>query len=62
MGGESQLPYSVAQKFGRVANAEPVKMRAPMQLRSISPMPKGISIEFAREAYDRLASLNAGRS
>ena len=62
MGGESQLPYSVAQKFGRVANTEPVKMRAPMELRSISPMPKGISIEFAREAYDRLASLNAGRS
>lgn len=37
-------------------------MTAMPQMRGIEPMPKGLSLNFAREAYQRLASLGGGAS
>lgn len=45
-----------------IATVKPRTQSAPMQFRAIEPMPKRLSIEFAKSAYGRLAELGGGNA
>jgi hypothetical protein len=52
-GSNARLPTT----YTTMASATPLGASAPPTLRSIEQMPKGLSIDFARDAYRRLAAL-----
>jgi hypothetical protein len=59
MGGDYAQPTIASSGF---SNAATQKAHIPATLRSIEPMPQRLSMDFARSAYDRLASLGGGRA
>ncbi len=60
MGGEYQQPQTLTTRSSIAAATQ--KSGMPATLRTIEPMPQRLSIDYARSAYDRLASLGGGRA
>jgi hypothetical protein len=59
MGGDYAPPPASTLRSSIAATQQ---ARSPATLRSIEPMPQRLSMDFARSAYDRLASLGGGRA
>lgn len=52
--GMSQMPFNLQQRFATTA-----VRRAPMAMAEMEKMPKGLDLDFARNAYRRLSGLKA---
>jgi hypothetical protein len=58
---ESLAPFAQLSVMPNLSKTQD-DQRAPLQLRALEPMPRGLSLEFAQRAYQRLAEMGRGPS